>query len=134
LDKGWYPYARTTYNPNQALDYPGAGLYFINTADPIAESAVKFGATMYLMWDPALPSGCAPADKAGANPASASNCVESIPVPLGKIDWGFSSSAINTLGPALPGVSNQTGWIMENCGGPSPRTYSKWTDHPTWQK
>jgi hypothetical protein len=127
----WYPYARTINNPNQALDDPGISL-FLDNNDPIGESAVKFGATMYLMWDPALPSDCDPANKVGDNPATPSTCTGSIPVPLGKIDWGFSASAINTLSPNLPGTSNGTGWIMEPCSGPNPVTYSATTAHPIW--
>jgi hypothetical protein len=107
-------------------------LYFDNSNDPIGESAVKFSATMYLLWDPALPDGCNPADKVGGNAATPSTCTGSIPVPLGKIDWGFSANAINTLNPNLPGTSNGTGWIMQPCAGPNPVTYSAATAHPTW--
>lgn len=134
LDLGldsWYPYPKTTTKPNQALDFPNVELALSN-GDPVGEAATIFGATMYIMWDPALPSGCAPADKVGGNPATPSTCTESIPVPLGKISWSFSGNTINMLGPQLPGSSNGTGWIMQACGGPNPTPYSQSTAHPTW--
>ena len=59
---------------------PGAGL-----PDNYGEGWETFTATMYLMWDPALPSGCTPAktvqNSDGTFMSTASTCT-SIPIPL----------------------------------------------------
>ncbi len=135
----WYPYP-VTYDPTtgQALsplqtgDYPSLNLA-LSTGAPIAESEYTFGASMYLMWDPALPGpeqtgGCHAAsnDPTSGSPPQPnpqpSTCTGSIPVPLGYLTWGFTGDAINTLNTGAPGNSNGTGWLMVNCGGPNPAT------------
>jgi hypothetical protein len=134
----YYPYPATYTNPNQALDYPGMGLSVTSGAPaytpyPVGEGVVVFAATIYLMWDPALPGpgqagGCHAASNnpvAGSPIApTASNCTGSIPVPLGYLAWGFSGDAINSLNPGAPvgapADSNGTGWVLLNCGGPNP--------------
>jgi len=52
------------------------------------EAAVSFDATMYVLWDPALPSGCTAVwTDTNASPyiPHASQCT-SIPIPLGSVD------------------------------------------------
>jgi hypothetical protein len=66
-----------------------------------------FAATMYLMWDPTLPSGCAAASSAGP-----STCT-SIPIPVGSVAWNFPGNGINTLAPYATG--NLTTWVVP-CG------------------
>ncbi len=79
-----------------------------------AEAAREFSATMYLMWDPTLPSGCAAAHNVGntvptAN-STASSCT-SIPIPMASIAWQFAADGINTLQPR----ANNTTWTVP-CG------------------
>jgi hypothetical protein len=133
LDEGWYPYATTFNNANQALDFPNVDVTLDND-DAVAEVAVRFAARMYVLWDPALPNGCTPATKVGGAEATVSYCTDSIPIPLGHIAWGFSGDAIITGAPGTSGTSNQTSWIMLNCGGPSPMTptFTPSIEHPTW--
>jgi hypothetical protein len=108
-----YPYASGTHN---ATDKPYVPL------SPEAELQRSFQATMYLMWDPALPSGCTPAT------ANQQSQCSSIPVPLGSVGWSFSGCAINTL--ATQG--NGTTWSLQ-CGLAAPSTaqssgYPEWTN------
>jgi hypothetical protein len=71
------------------------------------EASRVFSATMYLMWDPAIPlagqNSCST-----ATPTAASTCA-SIPVPLGNVSWGFSADTINTL----KTQSNGTTWTLD---------------------
>jgi hypothetical protein len=137
----WYPYAVTFENHSQALDYPFLQLS-LSTGSPIGETVYSFGATMYLMWDPALPgpgqNACAaasnvPDDLGNPNPQP-STCAGSIPVPLGYISWGYTADAINTLNTNAAATANAsgthglnangtawaTGWVLLDCSAASP--------------
>ncbi len=138
----WYPYAVFTGQPNSTYDSPGHPLAAYSspptdppTLIPLGELAEAFSATMYLMWDPALPSGCQPASTT-EDPitktisSTASNCTDSIPVPLGQVTWGFSGDTINTV--PNQNISEQE-WLLE-CGGPSPATpiVQPSSSYPPW--
>ena len=69
----------------------------ITTAD--AELAQAFSATMYLMFDPALPAGCVPAH-VESGLAIPSSCTMSIPVPLGYVTYKADGDAVNTRNPS----------------------------------
>ena len=100
---GTYPYANETTTTTS--DSPNVQL-------PQSYGMVErgFTATMYLMWDPALPTGCVPAQTNAAYNSTASTCT-SIPIPLGSVQWKWSGCAINTLVDPGTGVT----WIR-NCG------------------
>src|SRR5208282_148618 len=93
-----YPYSYVY--PAETWDTPAAGLPNLTNYGEAWES---FTATMYLMWDPAIPpSGqpsCTPAKTVenadGSFTSSASTCA-SIPVPLSSVTWHWSGCAINT--------------------------------------
>jgi hypothetical protein len=154
----WYPYPAgvdgegNVLDPLRAGDGPGLLLTLFdnlgNPVDtPIGESLYAFSATMYLMWDPALPAGCAPASdvpQQGQPNPQPSKCGSSIPVPLGYVTWGFTGDTINTLNANAAatanttGSANGTGWVLLNCSGPSAlavqqngayqvASYPKWT-------
>jgi len=151
----WYPYAAylnaatgQPFSPLQAVDYPSLTLALSNGA-PVEEALFQFTASMYLMWDPALPGAgpnpCAAASNVPtkglvANPQT-STCAGSIPVPLGYVTWGFTGDTINTLNPNAPasanatGSANRTGWVLLNCTGTSPFQQGGAylvTSYPTW--
>lgn len=125
--------------PNDtATDGPYAAL--VNTGSPTRYEVKRtFQATMYLMWDPTLPSGCAAAHNTGStvqSPGSvASNC-SSIPVPIASTLWYHNGDAINTLAyagggvnwvaPCAPGSANACVVVQP---GSDPRT-----SFPTWSK
>jgi|GEM_PF-3040341 len=94
--------------------YPySSGVSYMNDSPPssmtgYAEYQRSFSATMYLMWDPQLPS--------------------SIPVPLESVSWGFSGCAINTLLPQ----NNGTTWTLQ-CGLAAPSTPQP-SGYPEWQQ
>jgi hypothetical protein len=69
------------------------------------EARRLFSATMYLMWDPTLPSGCT-----AASPSSTSTCA-SIPIPIASVAWQSAGDGINTL----QTQNNRTNWIVP-CG------------------
>jgi len=140
----WYPYAVFPDTPNSTNDSPGLGLVAYlegsnpPTPVPIGELAATFSATMYLMWDPALPSGCHPASTIQTKDANGnttitstpSKCTGSIPVPLGNVTWGFCGDAINTVPNQ---ISNNQQWLLP-CGWPLPAAptvqSSSW--YPQW--
>jgi hypothetical protein len=126
-----YPYGTpggslfSVNRPNDTVtDNPG-----INLNAVWGESQRLFSATMYLMWDPSLPSGCTP-----ATAISASNCT-SIPVPLASVAWQFPGNGINTLQNQI----NGTTWVVpcgpgqaSQCAAVAPGTdpqqsFPKWT-------
>jgi len=103
-----------------------------NVVLPESETAESFHARMWLMWDPALKfpsvSGCNPAQPGNqtANPptpATPSQC-DSIPIPIGFVDWNWSGDAINTLDTVTAPTDTQ-GWRagapdgMPGCGNPN---------------
>ncbi len=102
-------------------------------------SGIQFGETrsgesfdMYLMWDPALPSGCQPWGVNTDNSTVFSAC-SSIPVPLGLISWSYGCSAINTL---QNQASNNTNWTTA-CPLPSQQGKAQFNSgvaFPTWGK
>jgi len=67
-----------------------------------------FSATMHLMWDPALPSGCTPASTDPHSLVSTPSTCTSIPVPLSSVTWHWSGGAINTLA----NQPNGTTWLL----------------------
>jgi hypothetical protein len=135
----WYPFVIPPGSPDYTSDSPGIQLW-ANNITAMGEASISFTATMYLMWDPALPgpgqSSCAPAvttksAQTGQITTTASTCRGSIPVPLAYVNWGFSGDAINTL---QTQSSTNTTWLV-HCGGPQPaaptaqstRSYPQWT-------
>jgi hypothetical protein len=105
-----YPYNGTGgTNNNTARDQP-----LIQLISPYVSVSRAFSATMYLMWNPDLPS--------------------SIPVPLGFITWEFSGNAINTLFPQGVNPSSPTWGIAcyqdgrNGCQG----TFIPSLTWPTW--
>lgn len=120
----WYPYVTAPGVPNTTNDSPGTVLAatYQGAPIPIGEGADSFKTRMYLMWDPALPAGCAPASTTqGQNRTVTSpsgTCTGSIPVPLGYVDWGFQGDAINTL---VNQTRTNTTWLL-NFGAPIPST------------
>jgi hypothetical protein len=71
-----------------------------------------FSATMYLLWDPGLPSTCTPASTDPNLHSTKSTCT-SIPVPLSSVTWHWSGCAINTLAHQ----SNGTNWTLSTLNG-----------------
>jgi hypothetical protein len=115
LDTG-YPFS----SGQNADDSPGTPLPHFDLVSE-SETAESFNARMWLMWDPALKfdkSDCAP-----ATAARGSGC-DSIPIPLGYVDWHWSGCAINTLDTVTAPTSTQ-GWRagappgMPGCGNPN---------------
>jgi hypothetical protein len=134
------PYATNAGYPNTTSDSPGMPLAATSEGNPIpmGEGAEAFGATMYLLWDPALPVGCPTAstiqtiDPVTHKPTitqTASQC-SSVPVPLGYVNWGFCGDAINTV----PSQNNTYQQWMLSCGGPTPvqPTVQSSSSYPTW--
>lgn len=126
----YYPYPIISGSPNVTNDSPGMELL-----STFGEGAESFSATMYLMWDPALPSGCSPATtvgdpETGAVTMTPSHCTGSIPIPIGNVTWGFSGNGLNTL---KSQTSTNTTWIL-NCGAPKPAapTVQTSTQFPQW--
>lgn len=104
-----YPY--TNVSRTTTYDSPATNLPSI-----YGEGWETFTATMYLMWDPGLPSGCSPA-KTVQNPdgsfsSTASTCA-SIPIPLSSVTWHWSGCAINTLA----NQNNGTTWVRSTANG-----------------
>jgi hypothetical protein len=86
--------------PTSTVDAPGVGL-----TSPYIEFNVGFAAKMYWMWQ-------------------ASNVSNSIPVPLGRVEWNWAGDALNTNGVwglRSPGSKNN-----------SNNTFSGSTEFPTW--
>jgi hypothetical protein len=91
--------------PNQndtATDNP-----YISLSPAWGETQRLFAATMYLMWDPTLPSGCVAASASGPSTSS------SIPIPIASVAWQSGADGINTLQTQLP--PNGTQWSVP-CG------------------
>jgi len=122
---GIYPYPGQGANGLLASDGPGVPLYSF-----FGEASKWFDATLYVLWDPAIPPtgqpNCATAwvdTSTTPYTAHASTCA-SIPVPLASVTWGWSACAINTGAGASPS------WTL-NCGQAyaDPPTAS---DYPQW--
>jgi hypothetical protein len=127
---GIYPYPSTT--PQATADSPGRYAYAGE-----GEDAEAFDATMYVLWDPAIPpqgkQSCTPAWTDTSQTiyvAHASDCA-SIPVPLGSVRWKWSACAINQLGPPPPGgTAPSPSWIKQ-CG-PAYSYGGTASGYPTW--
>jgi len=98
------------------------------------ETAQNFGATTYLMWDPAIPptgqTNCTPATVTTSGVSTPSSC-SSIPVPLGYVTWSWTGDAIDTLSPTT-GDNGTTGHLL--CGAMSGQasSFALSSSYPTW--
>ncbi|MGO8788439.1 MAG: hypothetical protein ACLQVL_13810 [Terriglobia bacterium] len=100
-----YPYANAS--PTATNDTPSTALPSI-----YGEGWESFTAAMFLMWDPALPTGCTPASTNATYQSTASTCT-SIPIPLSSVTWHWSGCAINTLS----NQTNGTTWLLSTSNG-----------------
>lgn len=91
-----------------------------------SEVSESFTARAWLMWDPALNfdgSGCQPAFRAPTSDAETPSTCDSIPIPIGYVEWHFSGDALNTLDLVTPPTDTQ-GWRagapdgQPGCGNP----------------
>jgi len=117
---GTYPYFSKT--ANLTYDSPSIGLQ-----PQLGEVGYQFDATMYLLWDPALPSGCIPAATDPTTYHSTASTCTSIPIPLGSAEWSWTGCAINTLVQQAYPLT----WIKQ-CGV-SNLNASQSAGYPTWQ-
>ena len=101
-----YPYANASSTSTN--DTPSAGL-----PSMYGEGWESFTATMFLMWDPALPSGCTPASTDPRTLQSTASTCASIPIPLSSVTWHWSGCAINTLA----NQANGTTWSLSTTNG-----------------
>jgi hypothetical protein len=100
---GTYPYF--AWNSYGTYDTPASQLPSI-----YGELWRAFDATMYLMWDPALPSGCKPATTSSdGNYIQTHSTCTSTPIPLSSVRWRYQGCAVNTLTP------NSGPWVKQ-CG------------------
>ncbi len=97
----------------------------------LGEAAKSFDATMYVLWDPALPAGCTPATVNTSTTPYTANPITctSIPVPMGTIDWTWSGCAINGLA-SIAGGGHTNSWSVQ-CGKGS-QSANQSSDYPTW--
>lgn len=116
---GTYPYF--AWSSSGTYDTPSSSLPSI-----YGELWRNFDATMYLMWDPALPGGCTPATTStDGNYVQAHSTCTSTPVPLGSIRWRYQGCAVNTL-------NQSSGPWVKQCGAdqvlmPASAGYPSWT-------
>jgi hypothetical protein len=101
-----FPYANAS--PTTTNDKPAAFLPSI-----YGEGWESFSATMYLMWDPGLPTGCHPASTDPNTLQSTPSDCTSIPIPLSSVNYHWSGCAINTL----VSQSNGTTWTLSTVNG-----------------
>jgi hypothetical protein len=126
----FYPYPPYMY-PYRTEDSPQS-----HGIDGEGEDARVFKATMYLMWNAALPSGCTlPSTTALGNNAyqtSPGQGCTSIPVPLGSAVWSACADAIDTLNPAV----SASQWTLA-CANPqtsnSGPAFTTDSGFPAWQ-
>jgi len=127
---GTYPYAFGG-PPNATWDSPGRGLL-----SSWGEAAEPFTATMYVLWDPAIPptgqQTCTPAwTDTTTSPyytPHASTCT-STPIPLGSVQWHWSACAINAL--AAAGGEITPSWFKQ-CGTGSGNSSGVASGYPEW--
>lgn len=112
-----YPY-QTIQNTS---DSPDAALPTY-TVIPESEGEESFSSRMWLMWDAALNFDGTACHPAQSSPTQPSTC-DSIPIPVGYVDWHWSGDAINTLDTVTAPTGTQ-GWRagapdgMPGCGNP----------------
>jgi hypothetical protein len=124
---GTYPYFNGPGYANATWDSPSRGLLH-----SWGEGAEPFSATMYVLWDPALPAGCTPAWTDTTTlpyyTPHASQCT-SIPIPLGSVQWSWSACAINAL--ASAGGATTPSWFLQ-CGTGSGNSAGTASGYPQW--
>jgi hypothetical protein len=118
-----YPYSNTNSTNDSFNDSPDSPLYD-------SEVEQVFSATTYLMWDPAMPSGCSPAVTDADGVSTQSTCSQSIPIPLGSISWSWSGDAIQT--PQFKPNPNNSNYIL-GCGPESENSFVPSSQYPQWQ-
>jgi hypothetical protein len=125
-----YPYPPHT--ANSTVDSPQS-----HGIDGEAEDARVFNATMYLMWNPALPTGCTPPSTTAlgnnAYQTSPGNGCTSIPIPLGSINWSACADAINTLNPSVSASEWTLGCAVPQSANNGP-AFNTNSGFPTWQE
>jgi len=114
-----YPYPAV--NANTTYDTPST-----NLVSSYGELERSFTATMYLMWDPALPAGCAPATTTAQGVSTASTCTSS-PVPLSSVQWHWSGCGINTLANQANGTTYSLQCGINNVSAPQSSGFPEWT-------
>lgn len=122
---GVYPYVSASNNTTN--DAPSRS----DLLAGLGEGAISFDATMYALWDSAIPpagqTSCTPATTNVTYKSTASTC-SSIPVPLGSIEWKWTPCAINTIPP--PPAATGPSWVRK-CG-PGSISSGIASGYPTW--
>ncbi len=121
---GVYPYpgGNPIYTTN---DSPNRYLYSV-----LGDATVSFDATMYALWDPALPAGCTPANTDNKTYQSTASTCTSIPIPLGSARWRWSACAINQGIPPNSGIQTSPSWVRQ-CG-PGYQYSGQSNGYPEW--
>lgn len=117
-----YPNGNPAYTTN---DSPNRYLYSL-----LGDATVSFDATMYALWDPALPAGCIPANTDNKTYKSTASTCTSIPIPLGSIRWRWSACAINQGVPPNSGSQTSPSWVRQ-CG-PGYQYSGQSNGYPEW--
>ncbi|GGA73511.1 hypothetical protein GCM10011507_26370 [Edaphobacter acidisoli] len=119
---GTYPYFNGPGYANATWDSPGRGI-----ESTWGEAAEPFNATMYVLWDPALPAGCTPAwtDTSSVPYIDHASTCTSTPIPLGSVHWNWSACTINAGTGAAPN------WFLQ-CGTGSGNTAGAASGYPQW--
>ena len=132
-----YPYG----SGSQATDSPATIKLGFNGEH---ESAASMTARMWLLWDPALRvdgTSCTPASVDSQDVPHPSTC-DSIPIPIGFVEWHWSGDAISTLDLLTP-PTDTNGWRagspagQPGCGNPTaagngPALTHQAFDFPDW--
>jgi hypothetical protein len=98
-----------------------------------SEAGESFSARMFLMWDPALRNdgvACKPANIDANDVMTPSSC-DSIPIPIGYVDWHWSADAVNTLDTITP-PTGANGWRIGGTGFPGCRNPNVAGNNPTF--
>lgn len=117
-----YPNGNPAYTTN---DSPNRYLYSL-----LGDATESFDATMYALWDPALPAGCTPANTNNQTYQSTASTCTSIPIPLGSIRWRWSACAINQGIPPNSGSQTSPSWVRQ-CG-PGFQYSGQSNGYPEW--